>query len=147
VVIGPELAELRRPVISAIRGDFSTPAEKRDAMRAALEGTGPTREPWSTRAPRVFDDWRDALPMKLAAKTKLSAPECFRAGCLVTVSFEDRETYEAAARTLRELPGEDARHGGRMQSPPEIGPDGHVSALWMMFRPEADADARGDATG
>jgi hypothetical protein len=146
-VTAPDVAELRRPLIDAIRGNFATPADRRAAMRAALEDSGPTREPWSTQAGRVFDDWRDALPMKLSAKTKLSVPQCFRAGCMISVSFQDRETYEAAARTLRELPGEDARHGGRMQSPPEIAPDGQITALWMMFRPESEDGRGGGASG
>jgi hypothetical protein len=146
-VAAPDVAALRRPLIGAIRGDFATPAERRAAMRAALEDSGPTGEPWSLLAGRVFDDWRDALPMKLSAKTKLSTPQCFRAGCMTSVSFQDRETYEAAARTLRELPGEDARHGGRMQSPPEIAPDGQITALWMMFRPEDDSGRGGGAPG
>jgi hypothetical protein len=124
-VVSADLAELRRPVISAIRGDFPTPGARREAMRTALEGTGPTEEPWAAEASKVFDDWRDALPMKQSANTKFSDLRCYRAGCVVTVRFNDRETYEAAAKAFRGIAGEDARHGGRIQSPPDVEAGGH----------------------
>jgi len=146
-VVSPDLAELRRPVISAIRGNFSTPAARREAMRAAMEGTGPTQEPWAAQASEVFDDWRDALSMKQSANTKFSDLRCYRAGCLVTVRFNDRETYEAAAKAFRGLAGEDTRHGGRIQSPPDIEAGGQVTALWMMLRPDAGQAATDGAAG
>jgi hypothetical protein len=146
-VVSADLAELRRPVISAIRGDFPTPGARREAMRTALEGTGPTEEPWAAQASKVFDGWRDALPMKQSANTKFSDLRCYRAGCVVTVRFNDRETYEAAAKAFRGLAGEDARHGGRIQSPPDVEAGGQVTALWMMLRPDAGEAAADDAAG
>jgi hypothetical protein len=130
-----ERAQLARlPVITAIRGDYGSPQERYDAMRAALERSGATDEPWSQQASEVFSGWSTSLG-DAAGEPRMDSVRCFVAGCEVRVTFPDAVSAERAASAFRTIREEGPAHGGRVQTPAVPARDGGVEVTWMMLRP------------
>lgn len=123
------------PVLQAIRNPELEPEERRLCMLAALEDSGPSDEPWTTESRSIFSGWSGAFPSELELNVDVDGARCYRAGCVVPVTFADRETYERAAREFRKIPEEGATHGGRVQTPADFGADGKLEASWIFLRP------------
>lgn len=131
-----ERAQLARwPLLSAIRGEHASPQARYDAMRGALERSGPTQEAWSRQASEVFDAWRAALGESDAA-TSPDTLRCFVAGCQIDVTFASSASYERARSAFRSMGEDGAPHGGRVQTPGLPSADGTVHVTWMMLRPD-----------
>ena len=134
---GFERAQLARlPVIMAIRGNYESARERYDAVREALARSGPTNEAWVASAPDVFESWNRALGA-LGPGIEASSLSCFVAGCETHLTFPDMASYERTASAFRSIPESDAKHGGRIQTPPIPLPDGTVQAAWLMLRPDS----------
>ena len=131
-----ERAQLARlPLLNAIRAEHASPEARYDAMRGALERSGPTQEPWSQQASEVFARWKAALA-EPDARTEPSTLRCFVAGCQLDVTFANARSYQRAASAFRSIREDDVAHGGRVQTPGLLAPDGTLRATWMMLRPD-----------
>ena len=133
--------ELRSPIVNAIRASYPTPALKREGILRALEKSGTSREPFTKEAASVFESWRTAMPSTAADRLRPRDLRCYRAGCAIEVRFADNATYEEASDAIRRGAPADARHGGRIQSPPEVQSNGELVATWIMLRPDTEAEA------
>jgi len=139
-----EQAQLvRMPLLTAIRGNYTSHEQRYDAMRSALERSGPTAEAWSRQAAAVFDAWSTALGAS-AGTPQLDSTRCFAAGCELRVLFRDSASAERAASAFRLIPEETSTHGGRVQTPAVPAPEGGIQVTWMMLRPDL-MPARGGA--
>jgi hypothetical protein len=127
---------LRLPVISAIRSSQPSGETRHRAMREALEGSGPSDEPWTRAAGQVFADWADSISPELSRNMDRRAVRCFVAGCEVLVTFPDSASAETAISAFRSIRERDARHGGRVQTPPVAAGAGRVQVAWMLLRPD-----------
>jgi hypothetical protein len=130
------LPPLRAPIIQAIRAGGQTPQEKRASMLRAIETSGASQEAWTERAQRSFDGWRGAIPESARRGLRMGPVACFRAGCVVEVSFASEAAYQEAARAFRTISEREASHGGRVQTPPDA-QSGKIVANWIMLRPES----------
>ena len=138
--IDPNLSELRRSLVSAIRTRHRDPVQKREAMVQALRGSGPSNEAWTSQAAAVFASWQSAMPADARQHLKIGSATCYRAGCSVEVAFPDAQTQEMAATAIRNLAVEDSRHGGRVITPATTGANNELTATWIMLRPEPEAE-------
>jgi len=132
----PAYLALRKPVVDAIRSYGLPPLERRAKIIAALDDSGASDEPWTGAAEAVFSGWLAAVEAAAAHAATLAAPRCFAAGCRVAVTFPDENAYRQAARSFRQLNDPGAPHGGRVQTPGAVLPDGRVEVVWIMLRPE-----------
>lgn len=126
---------VRMPLLMAIRGDYTSHQQRYDAMRSALERSGPTTEAWSQQAGEVFNGWATALGAS-AGTPEVGSTRCFVAGCEMRVLFPDVASAEQAASAFRLISEETSTHGGRVQTPPVPAPEGGVHVTWMMLRPD-----------
>ncbi|WP_224368404.1 hypothetical protein [Hyalangium versicolor] len=130
----PTLAtQLRHRIVLALRGQYPTPLERRDAILAEFLASGESQEPWTLQARAGLDRWReligaDVLPVRAEPSV------CFAAGCLERVTFPDPESYAEAHRRVPQLQLGDV--GPHMQLPPEYLPSGEVIVSWAVLRPE-----------
>lgn len=124
-------------VISAIRRLELTPAQRHEAIAAALESSGPSQEPWTRASAEAFSSWEALMPPSIVPSA--STPRCFRAGCLLPVSYSSWEEYEEAAKTFRLIHDPSPDHGGRILLPPRPKPDGSVDSGWIMLPPRPSA--------
>jgi hypothetical protein len=131
-----EARRIRLPLIMAIRGRHSSPEARREAMLEALRRSGASSEDWTREASTVFARWDAALAVDIARAVELREARCFRAGCEVPVVFPDRAAFERAATAFRSIHEAEAVHGGRVQTPPVVRPDGTIEASWLMLRPD-----------
>ena len=120
---------LDAPLLAAIRGRYRSEGERRAAMVSAVESSGASTEPWTEPAGAAFDAWRASAGEGATA----TAPRCYRAGCLSTVTFPSAAAYSRArdsARTLA-LPW-----GGSHALTPAVAARGEsVEATWILLRP------------
>lgn len=138
-----ERAQLARlPVIYAIRADFANDQARFDAMREALERSGPSTEPWTTSARSTFERWSSALK-NVERSLDTESLRCYVAGCEMLVTFPDRATFEKGASEFRSIHEEVPV--GRIQTPGVARPDGKVQASWMMLRPDVAPPPSEDA--
>lgn len=131
------------PVVLAIRGDHKSLEEKRAAMIAALEASGPSDEGWTAGAPSTFEAWKQQMPDEVRSSLSLRSVRCYQSGCAVDVELGSAAAYEAAAKAFRTLRDDGLSHGGRVQTPAAKLDNGRVTATWMMLRPEALAAKTG----
>lgn len=108
-------------------------------MLRAIEASGVSQEPWTERAQGSFDAWRGAMPESALRALRVGPVACFRAGCVVEVSFASEAAYQEAARAFRTIAERDPAHGGRVQTPADIRA-GKIVANWIMLRPETASD-------
>lgn len=125
---------LRASVISAIRRLDLSPAERHETIIRRLEESGSSSEPWTRPAPEVFSTWGASLPTDLVPR--IGESRCYRAGCLLPVSYETTEAYEAAAEVFRSMHDPELPHGGRILLPPRTNEDGGVETGWIMLPPQ-----------
>jgi hypothetical protein len=131
-----EQAQLARlPLLTAIRGDYASQQARYDAMRGALERSGPTSELWAREASQVFASWTRALG-QAAGEAEPGSLRCFVAGCEMRVAFRDDASAERAAVAFRMLQEETSTHGGRVQTPAVRAPEGGAQVIWIMLRPD-----------
>jgi hypothetical protein len=134
-----ESERLRAPVIAAIRTPELDPLERRVRILAAMAESGPSDEPWTRDRRAIFEGWDRALGSAGERNVDYESAECFRAGCVVTVTFPDDKAFEASFAAFRTLSETGQAHGGRVQTPPEVQADGRVQSSWIFLRPEAGA--------
>lgn len=129
-----ERAQLARlPVIYAIRGNYANDQARFDAMRDALQRSGPSTEEWTTSARSTFERWSSSL-QNIERSLDAKSLRCYVAGCEMLVTFPDRATFEKGASEFRKIHEEVAV--ARVQTPGVALPDGKVQASWMMLRPD-----------
>lgn len=61
-------------------------ARERDKVHSALSSSGAPSE-WTTRAPAAFEQWIASVPPPLRSALTTSTPECYEAGCIMSVAF------------------------------------------------------------
>lgn len=129
-----ERAQLARlPVIYAIRGDYPNDQARFEAMRGALQKSGPSTEPWTGSARSTFERWDAALEGVERAVDSRSL-RCYVAGCEMLVTFPDRATFEQGSAKFRGITDQTAT--GRVQTPGVSLPGGQVQVSWMLMRPD-----------
>ncbi len=122
----------RLPLVKALRGTYSAPEARRDAVLAELAASGESHEPWTARARAALAEWHaqveaDVLPVQA------EPPQCFTAGCVARVTFPDGDSFQEAFRRTADLQlGDGTTH---MQLPPERRASGEVVAAWLVLRP------------
>jgi hypothetical protein len=120
-------------LVRALRGEYPSPAERRDAVLAELVASGESTEPWTGNARAALDAWRaqveaDVLPVHAEPS------RCFAAGCVARVVFPEAASFEESFRlTSRRRLGSPGAH---LQLPPEHLPTGEVVATWVVLRPD-----------
>jgi len=124
----------RAAMVSAIRRLDLSPTERHETIVRRLEESGASSEPWTRPAPEVFSTWEASLPLDPALR--MGEARCFRAGCLLPVSYETAEAYEAAAEVFRSMHDPELPHGGRILLPPRTNEDGDVETGWLMLPPQ-----------
>lgn len=124
---------LRASVISAVRRRDLSPAARHETLVQTLEESGPSSASWTRPSPEVFSAWKASLPSEFAAG--IGKARCYRAGCLLPVSFQTAEAYEAAAEAFRSIHDPELPHGGRVLLPPKTNADGDVETGWLMLPP------------
>lgn len=133
-----------RPIISAIRADHASLADKRTAMVSAVEASGlvvPQDAVWAARASEVFGAWEEQMPASALTGIVRGEPRCFQAGCAVDVEFQSEAAYNEAARAFRSISEPGVLHGGRVQTPAVPTERGRVVATWIMLQPSVLAHA------
>jgi hypothetical protein len=129
-----EKAQLARlPVIYAIRGDYPSDQARFEAMRGALQKSGPSTEAWTESARSVFERWASSLD-GVGRTVDGSSLRCYVAACEMLVTFPDRAAYEQGSAKFRGIP--DQIPMGRVQTPGVALPDGRVQVSWMLMRPD-----------
>ncbi|GEL72225.1 hypothetical protein [Myxococcus virescens] len=122
----------RLRLVTALRGAYSSPEARRDAVLAELTASGESHEPWTAQARAALAKWHaqveaDVLPVQA------EPPRCFAAGCVARVTFPDSDSFQESFRRTADLRlGEDTTH---MQLPPERRASGEVVAAWLVLRP------------
>ncbi len=126
---------IRLPVVAAIRGEHASARARYDAMREAIERSGPTTERWSATAGEVFGAWERALG-EHSGRLDLGTLRCFRAGCDVVVRFPSEPSANRASAAFRSIREDEVTHGGRVQTPVLPIADDRAVVTWIMLRPE-----------
>lgn len=122
----------RLRLVTALRGTYSAPDARRDAVLAELTASGESHEPWTEQARAALAQWHaqvetDVLPVQA------EPPRCFAAGCVARVTFPDGDSFQESFRRTADLRlGEGTTH---MQLPPERRASGEVVAAWLVLRP------------
>jgi hypothetical protein len=130
-----EKAQLARlPVIYAIRGDYPNDQARFEAMRGALQKSGPSTEAWTASARSLFERWGAALE-GIERTVDSSSLRCYVAGCELLVTFPDRAAFEQGSAKFRGIT--DQTPMGRVQTPGVALPDGRVQVAWMLMRPDS----------
>ncbi|ATB44069.1 hypothetical protein CYFUS_009550 [Cystobacter fuscus] len=128
-----KLPEQRQRIVSALRGRYATPLERRDAVLAAFESSGESQAEWTRQGREALATWRARIEEQVLP-IRAEPPRCYAAGCVTRVTFPDPASYEEARQRvpLLELTGV----GPHMQLPPEYLPSGEVSVSWAVLPPE-----------
>ncbi|OJH41643.1 hypothetical protein [Cystobacter ferrugineus] len=128
-----KLPEQRQRIVSALRGRYATPLERRDAVLAAFESSGESQAEWTKQGREALATWRSSIEEQVLP-IRAEPPRCYAAGCVTRVTFPDPASYEEARQRvpMLELTGV----GPHMQLPPEYLPSGEVSVSWAVLPPE-----------
>ncbi|ATB50877.1 hypothetical protein [Corallococcus macrosporus] len=122
----------RLRLVTALRGTYTAPDDRRDAVLAELTASGESHAPWTEQARAALAQWHaqveaDVLPVQA------EPPRCFAAGCVARVTFPDGDSFQESFRRTADLQlGEGTTH---MQLPPERRASGEVVAAWLVLRP------------
>lgn len=127
------LPEQRQRIVSALRGHYDTPLQRRDAVLAAFESSGESQAAWTEQARAALGTWRATLENEVLP-LRAEPPRCYAAGCVTRVTFPDALSYEDARRRVPEL--ELTGVGAHLQLPPEHLPSGEVTVSWAVLPPE-----------
>jgi hypothetical protein len=128
-----KLPEQRQHIVSALRGRYATPLERRDAVLAAFESSGDSQAEWTKQGREALASWRASIEEQVLP-IRAESPRCYAAGCVTRVTFPDAASYEEARQRVPRL--ELAGVGPHMQLPPEHLPSGEVTVSWAVLPPE-----------
>ncbi|WNG35026.1 hypothetical protein F0U61_16240 [Archangium violaceum] len=128
-----KLPEQRLNIVRALRGDYATPLERRDAVLAQFHASGESQEAWTQQARKALETWRTTLEAEVLP-VRAEPPRCYAAGCVTHVTFPDAASYEEARRRVPGLKLGDV--GPHMQLPAEHLPSGEVVVPWAVLSPE-----------
>ncbi|QRK04428.1 hypothetical protein JQX13_29720 [Archangium violaceum] len=128
-----KLPEQRLEIVRALRGDYATPLERRDAVLAQFQASGVSQEAWTHQARTALETWRTTLEAEVLP-VRAGPTDCYAAGCVTHVTFPDAASYEEARRRVPGLKLGDV--GPHMQLPPEHLPSGEVVVPWAVLSPE-----------
>ncbi|WNG21400.1 hypothetical protein [Cystobacter fuscus] len=128
-----KLPEQRQRIVSALRGRYATPLERRDAVLAAFESSGGSQAEWTKQGREALATWRSRIEEQVLP-IRAESPRCYAAGCVTRVTFPDAASYEEARQRVPRL--ELSGVGPHMQLPPEYLPSGEVSVSWAVLPPE-----------
>ena len=112
------------------------PHERRATDRAQLEASGRTTAAWTRGAADVFAT--SLAAPEGAPDVRFGAIECYAAGCITTATYADFAAFNAVNRALPDSERFRQWQGSKRRSPPELQPDGRLSADWTLFPPAAD---------
>jgi hypothetical protein len=128
-----KLPEQRQRIVSALRGRYATPLERRDAVLAAFESSGESQGEWTKQGREALATWRASIEEQVLP-LRAEPPRCYAAGCVTRVTFPDAASYEEARQRVPGLALTGV--GPHLQLPPETLPSGEVTVSWAVLPPE-----------
>ena len=132
----PEMSsdDPRDGIVAVFSGHTGSIEEEQYLLRAALATTGPSVEPWTYQARRLFEQAQISGKLEVR-RPRLISFTCFRAGCAAVLGFSDFAHFELAASILTD--GEALRGwtGPRISTLPMKRAREQV-AVWILVRPD-----------
>jgi len=111
-----------------------TAAESQQKTYQELKRSGPSAEPWTKEAAKVFA--KEATTRGDSRQATFSETECYQQGCLARAVYSSLSHYSSSSQSFTDGQGFQDWLGPKYRSPPDIRPDGTVIVNWILFRPE-----------
>jgi hypothetical protein len=135
----PMPADPRKQLARALESDVPiSPNETVVRIERGLAATGESREPWTHDAGKAFSaleaEMRGALKDD---RFRVSSPQCFAAGCVVTVEYPPGSDVPVLAQTIVTSSAIAAWPGAKLASPAVTSGGDVIANRWVLLRPDS----------
>jgi hypothetical protein len=149
VATGPAASPPARPTPAGDHGSNGhhapppvvTAESERDAYLTALRTSGSSEQKLAMAAEKVFESWRRVARQE-KGRAKLDAAHCYAGGCVVTVHYTDKPSFDRIAERMAQTREFLKFPGGKWRSGP-INRSKAVEASWILFPEPETASGRG----
>jgi hypothetical protein len=117
-----------------------SPADQRRVVLDKLQASGtPGNALWAQEALQVFTKWQEEEGFApLRKNVSLTPVQCFRDGCISTVTSSSEETAEQFNHDFPQSEAFNQWPGAKYHTALEVQPSGHALAAWVLFHPATE---------